>query len=313
MASRKEDELTLKSFLWALYQKIIDADIFSQAAQVAFYFSFALFPLLFFLITLFGIVLESDRGLKGELYLYLRQVMPFSVFDLVARTVDEIIENSTGGKATLGLLVALWSASAGVDSIRIALNAVHGKKETRSWFLTKTQSIVLTFVMALLIAGVLAIVFYGWQLVQILLGYVGLEVSSPLVLVSIQWASILVVMLVICEVMYNLLPNFRRYRWVLFTPGSIVAIVLWLVLTTAFRTYLGYFNSYNRAYGSLGAVIIMMLWLYLTAIAVMLGGAINAIVIERAEAKVKAESDTASSDCEAENSEPGDKAGSSQV
>ena len=57
-----------------------------------------------------------------------------------------------------------------------------------------------------------------------------------------------------------------------------MAIVLWIILTTAFRTYLGYFNSYNKAYGSLGAVIIMMLWLYLTATALMIGGVINAVL-----------------------------------
>lgn len=284
-----ESELTLKKFLWALYAKIVDGDVFSQAAQVAFYFSFALFPLLFFLVSLFGIVLESSKGLKGELYVYLRQVMPYSVFDLVARTLEEIIENSTGGKAALGLLVALWSASAGFDAIRVALNAVHGKRETRSWFLTKLHSIIITFVITVLVGAVLAIVFYGWQLVQLGLAYLGFEITSPLVLISIQWITILLVMLLTCEVIYNLLPNFRRYRWFLLTPGSIVAIVLWLVLTTGFRTYLGYFNSYNRAYGSLGAVIIMMLWLYLTAIAVMLGGAINAIVIEHAEEKEAAE------------------------
>ena len=283
MASQNNSALTPRNFFKALYDKVNDADIFSQAAQVAFYFSFALFPLLFFLVTVFGIVLESTKGLKGELFLYLRQVMPYSVYDLVARTVDEIIEGSSGGKATLGLLVALWSASAGFDAIRIALNAVHGKKETRSWFLTKTQSVVLTFVITALVACALAVVFYGWQLAQLALSHLDLEISSPLVLVCIQWIGILIVMLVTCEVMYNLLPNFRKYRWVLLTPGSIVAIGLWLISTTAFRTYLGYFNSYNKAYGSLGAVIIMMLWLYLTAIAVMLGGAINAIMIEHAE------------------------------
>lgn len=283
MEPEDDGTLTPRRFAKALYVKVIDGDIFSQAAQVAFYFSFALFPLLFFLITLFGIVLESSKGLKTELFVYMRQVMPYSVFDLVARTVDEIIDGSSGGKATLGLLVALWSASAGFDAIRVALNAVHGKRETRSWFLTKTQSVVLTFVIAALVAAALAVVFYGWQLAQLAVGYFGFEISSPLALVAVQWVSILVVMLVTCEVMYNLLPNFRRFRWVLLTPGSVTAIVLWLILTTAFRTYLGYFNSYNRAYGSLGAVIIMMLWLYLTAIAVMLGGAINAIMIEYAE------------------------------
>jgi len=164
--------------------------------------------------------------------------------------------------------------------IRSALNAVYELKERRSWPRTKAQSLFLTFVVTILTAVVLAIVFYGWQLVQYVLGGVGLEVTSPLILVTIQWISTLLVMLFVCEVIYNLLPNFRTFRWIWITPGSIVAIVLWILLTSGFRIYLGYFNSYNKAYGSLGAVIIMMLWLYLTASALMIGGAINSVLHE---------------------------------
>jgi membrane protein len=206
--------------------------------------------------------------------------MPFSVFDLVRKTVDEIVENSSGSKLTLGLLVAVWSASAGVDGIRSALNAVYNLKERRMIWRTKAESLVLTIVIAVLMAIVLAIVFYGWQLVGIGLAGIGLKVTSPLVLVAIQWIAILLVILFACEITYNVLPDFKEFHWIWITPGSIVAIVLWIALTSGFRAYLGYFDSYNKAYGSLGAVIIMMLWLYLTASALMIGGAINAVLRE---------------------------------
>lgn len=267
-----------KDFFIRLYNRSFDADILSRAAQVAFYFSFAIFPLLYFLVSIFGILLESSQDLRGELFSYLRQVMPFAVFELIRKTVDEIVENSSGGKATLGLLITLWSASAGVDGIRTSLNEVYNIKESRSWPRTKIQSLILTLVVSLLTTVVLAIVFYGWQLVQFGLSGIGLQVTSPLVLVSIQWISIFVVMLLVCEVIYNLLPDFKTFRWEWITPGSVVAIILWVIMTSGFRTYLGFFNSYNKAYGSLGAVIIMMLWLYLTASALMVGGAINAVL-----------------------------------
>ena len=77
-----------------------------------------------------------------------------------------------------------------------------------------------------------------------------------------------------------LLPNFKTFRWLRVTPGSIVAIILWILLSTGFRTYLAYYNSYNKAYGSLGAVIIMMLWLYLSAAALTVGGVINSVFEE---------------------------------
>ncbi|MEQ1605851.1 MAG: YihY/virulence factor BrkB family protein [Pyrinomonadaceae bacterium] len=281
-------EFDWKTFFVQLYEKAFGADIFSRAAQVAFYFSFALFPLLYFLVSLFGILLESSDGLRSELFSYMRQIMPLAVFDLVKRTVEEIVMNSTGGKATLGLAVTLWSASAGVDAIRTALNEIYGLKDSRFWFKTKAQSLLLTLVVSVLTTAVLAIVFYGWQLFQYSLASIGFQVTSPLILVSVQWISILLIMMFACEIIYNLLPDFRKFRWIWVTPGSIVAILLWIILTTGFRTYLGYFNSYNKAYGSLGAVIIMMLWLYLTASALMIGGAINAVLHDMRE---KAESE----------------------
>lgn len=267
-------------FLKLFYSRIFESDIFNRAAQVAFYFSFALFPLLYFLVSLFGIILESSDGLKSELLSYLRQIMPLTVFDLVQKTIDEIITNSTGSKAAIGLVLALWSASAGVDAIRSALNAIYRLNETRQWWRTKIESVVFTFVVSVLTGIVLAIVFYGWQLVQYGLVELGIAITSPLILVTIQWISILLVMLFACEIIYNLLPDFKHRRWIWITYGSIVAIILWIVLTTGFRVYLGFFNSYNKTYGSLGAVIIMMLWLYLTATALMIGGSINAVLNE---------------------------------
>src|SRR6476620_2271525 len=113
-----------KAFFRNLYDKITKTDVFNHSAQVAFYFSFAFFPLLLFLVSLFGLVLSSTEGLRAELYQYLAQIMPSTAFDLVHKTMDEIIQTSSSGKLTLGLLVTLWSASAGVDSLRDSLNDV---------------------------------------------------------------------------------------------------------------------------------------------------------------------------------------------
>lgn len=269
-----------KDLFWRLYERSFDADIFGRAAQVAFYFTFAIFPFIYFLVSLLGLLLETSDGFRSELFTYLNRLMPMAVFDLVKRTIDEIVANSSGGKVILGLLITLWSASTGVDAIRSALNDVYTLKETRSFWWTKLQSLALTLVVTVLTAFVLTVVFYGWELVQYSLASFGLEITSPLILVGIQWISILIVMLFACEIIYNLLPDFKKFRWKWIMPGSIVAILLWIIFTGVFRLYLGYFNTYNKAYGSLGAVIIMMLWLYLTALALMIGGAINAILHE---------------------------------
>jgi len=269
-----------KWFFVRIYERSFETDLFNRAAQVAFYFSFSLFPLLFFLLSLFGLILESTDTLRSELFIYLNRILPNAAFELVRTTVNEIADGSTTGKLTLGLAIALWSASAGIDSVRNALNAVYNAGETRFWIKIKLQSLILTFLTVILIAVVLIFFFYGWRLAQIAFTYAGIHITSPLLLVSIQWLAVILVLLFACEVVFNLLPNFKIRKWIWITPGSVVAILLWIGLTSGFRLYLQYFNSYNRTYGSLGAVIILMLWLYLTSIALLIGGLINAVAAE---------------------------------
>jgi len=280
--------ISIQHFAWErffgrLYNKVLETDIFGSAAQTAFYFSFSIFPLIYFLVSLFGLALESADALKSEVFAYLLRVMPLSAFELVRRTVDEVVANSSGGKLTLGLVITLWSASSGVDATRRALNAVYELKETRAWWRTKLESLGITLVVTFLAALTLAIVFYGTHLIDVLAVSLGIPNTSPLILISIQWLSILLLMLFACEIIFNLLPDFKRFQWRWITPGSVVAIVLWLMLTSLFRLYIASFNSYDRTYGSLGAVIILMFWLYLTALVVMVGGAINSVISDMRE------------------------------
>jgi membrane protein len=271
-----------KEFFLRLYNKADSADVFNRAAAVAFYFSFALFPLLLFLVTLAGIVLDNTETLRHDLYRYLYQIMPVSAYNLVKDTLDEIIENSSGGKLTLGIFITLWSASAGVDTLRNSLNTIYELKETRSWWKTKFQSLILTFLFILLLTVAIIAVSTGWEIFERLLGLVSLEVDSPLLLTAVQWVLILAVMLVATEVIYNWVPCHKKFRWSWITLGSAVAIVLWAITSSVFRIYLQYFNTYNKAYGSLGAVIILMLWMFLSGTAILLGGAINSVLSEMA-------------------------------
>jgi membrane protein len=278
--------ISLKDFFKRLYDKSwIEEDLMSSAAQVAFYFAFALFPLLLFLVTLFGIVLESAADLRAEMFFYLRQVMPGSASDLVQNTIDEVTQNSSGGKLSLGLAIALYSASAGIDSIRIALNGVYNLTEVRPFWKTKLLTLFLTFILALLITVALGIIFYGEKFLTLILDWISLPIPSPFFLGVLQWVTVLVVLISTFALLYNYLPKHKKNAWVWITPGAIVGIVLWLALSYAFRLYLDYFNTYDKTYGSLGAVIILMLWLYLTALVILIGGSINAVLQEFTDAE----------------------------
>lgn len=269
------DSEKIKKFFVRLYKKINDDDILGNAAQVAFYFTFALFPLLLFLISLFGIILNSTDDLRGELFVYLRQIMPGSAFTLIETTLQEVAENTSGSKLTIGILITLWSASAGIDNLRGALNEVYNLKENRSWFKTKLLAVLLTLGIGVLIFVAIVSVFYGTHLLDYLL-----PIDSPYLLMPLRWIIVLVALILTFALLYNFAPNHDAFEWKWITPGALVGIVLWLLLSGIFRVYLNYFDSYAKTYGSLGAVIILLLWLYLTALVILIGGAINAIFDE---------------------------------
>jgi membrane protein len=210
----------------------------------------------------------------------MKQVMPVSAYDLVFKTIGEITENSSGGKLTIGIIAALWAASAGIDSIRVALNGVYNLTETRPWWKTKLLSVGLTFGLAILLTIALGVVFYGGKFISLILGTLNFSISSPFFLGFLQVVTVLAVLITIFAIIYNKIPDHTKYKWVWVTPGAIVGIALWLLLSYGFRLYLGYFDSYDKTYGSLGAVIILMLWLYLTALVILVGGTINAVLQE---------------------------------
>lgn len=271
-----------KDFFRRLKDKISDDDILGNAAQVAFYFSFALFPLLLFLMSLLGIILSDKTELQAELFTILGQVMPASAFELVRTTMEEVTAHASGGKLTLGLLITLWSASAGIDNMRGTLNGVYNLKETRSWFKAKLTTFLLTLGVGVLILIALGVAVYGGHL----LGSAGID--SAYIKEPLQWLAVLCVVILIFAVIYNFAPNHDPFEWKWITPGSVGGVILWVLLSGIFRIYLHYFDSYAATYGSLGAVIILMLWLYLTAFVILLGGAANAILDEKSGIKKEA-------------------------
>ena len=269
-----------KRFFERLYEKSMDEEITSRAAQVAFYFIFALFPLLLFVISLFGLILRSGNNLQQKLFGYLGQVMPASAFDLVTKTITDVVSNSSGGTLTVGFVIALWSASAGMDSIIVALNDVYKITETRPWWKRKLTSVLLTLAVALLIFFALAFVIYGSNLLDLLLTTVNLPPLLPLVSNIISFVIVAIALLFILTLIYTFAPNHPQTEWKWINTGSIAALVLWLLFSIGFRVYLHYFNSYAQTYGSVGAIIILLLWLYLTALVILIGGTINAVLDE---------------------------------
>ena len=276
--------LTWKELGKRVISEIQSDDVFGRAAQLAYYFLLALFPLLLFLTSVIGLLLGPGTGLRHALFDYLGRVMPGSAFNLVDSTMSEVSAASGGGKITFGLLAALWAASNGMGAITEALNAAYNVKESRPWWKQRLTAISLTFVLSILIISALALVLYGGRLANQIAETYGFDDLFTITWKLLQWPIVLGFMLLAFALIYYLAPDLHKQKWLWITPGSVIGVGLWLLVSFGFKLYLHFFDSYSKTYGALGAVIILMLWFYLTGAAILIGGEVNSEIENAAAA-----------------------------
>jgi membrane protein len=276
--------------LWQLTRNVIresiEDDLPEHASALAFDFFLALFPLLFFLLTLFGLFAFHSSQLQSSLLDYFADFLPFAGFEILRKVTEELAANASSGKLTFGILVALWFASGGVVSMISTLNVVYHVRDGRSWFKVRAIALGLTLALAALILGALLIVFVGGRFVD----WAGneLHLTSTVVFVwkELQWPAALLFMLAPYSLIYYFGPNLEERRWHWISPGAAFGVFLWLATSGAFRIYLHYIDTYTATYGSLGALAILLVWLYVTGLAFLIGGEVNA-QIERAATQAR--------------------------
>jgi membrane protein len=191
---------------------------------------------------------------------------------LIYTTVDEIGQNADGSKLSFGILTALWIASSGMGAISEALNAMYGVRESRPWWKVRLASVGLTIALAVLIISALLLILYGGEIGEAITKYFNQTKDFETFWIVAQVPFVLAFVLLTFAMIYYFAPNLYDQKWYWITPGSIVGILLWLLVSFLFRIYLRYFDTYSATYGTLGAVIVLMLWFYLTGVAILIGG-----------------------------------------
>jgi membrane protein len=264
--------------VWAEFSADEVAD---RAAALAYYFLFALFPALLFLTALLGLLPIPD--LMDRLMAYVSQALPGDAASIIQKTLGEIVAGAGGSLLSIGVLGALWAGSNGMSSIMSALNVAYDVKESRPWWKAKLLAIGLTLGFSVFILSALVLIVFGPKIGEKIAGVVGLGAVFTFAWNIVSIPVVMVLVAIGIGLVYYLAPNVEQHwRWV--TPGSAVALVLWLVASFALRFYVTNFANYNATYGSIGGVILLMLWLYLSGMALLLGAEVNA-EIEHAAAR----------------------------
>jgi membrane protein len=270
-----------------LWRQIWEDDVLGRCAELGYFFLFSAFPLLLFLTTLLGYLAGASAQLRWSLFWYIARLSPSQeVTALLADTLNEITVAKSGVKLYVSLFAAIWVASNGMLAVGRTLNAAYGFRESRRVWIRRPLAMALTIAFAILVAGALALVFYGGMIADALAARI---VFGPFLLVVwhlLRWPLVVAFLVLSFDLVYNFAPNLRGSmdrHWL--TPGAVTGVVLLLGASYALRSYLGYFHRLTTAYGSLGAVILLLLWFYLIGFAILMGGEVNSEIARELDAR----------------------------
>ncbi len=206
------------------------------------------------------------------------QLGPASAVDTFKGPIETITESS--GSASLALVIglagALWTASGYVGAFMRASNSIYEIEEGRPFFKLRPLQILVTLILELMLAIVVVGLIVSGPLASAIGSAAGVGDTALTVFNIVKWPVLLVIVSLMLAVLYYAAPNAKLPGFTWISPGSVVAVVVWILASAAFAFYVANFGSYDQTYGTLGGVVTFLVWLWITNLAVLFGAELNA-------------------------------------
>jgi membrane protein len=254
----------------------LDDGVTDAAAALAYYAFLAIPAAMLLALGLFGLLAGPDA--VDTLVERLSTVIPAEATTLVRDSLDRLVANQ-GGSATLlsvGVLLALWTATGAMTALMRALNRAYDRDETRGFVRQRLTALAMVGFTLLAFALVLGLLVLGPHLADWIGGAVGMETLVGWVWWTAQWPILLLGLLAAFAGILYLGPNVDHPRWRFLTPGAALAVLIWLVASGLFAVYTSMFGSYNKTWGTAAAVVVTLVWLWLSGLALLVGAEVNA-------------------------------------
>jgi membrane protein len=245
-------------------------ELADRAAALTYYGVLSLFPALLVLVSLLGI---SGQSATQQVLDNVNKLAPGSARDIISNAVQQLQGRGGVGSlmAVVGIVLAVWSASGYVAGFIRTANAVYDMPEGRPvWKVLPIRVGVTVVLLVLAVISALIVVFTG-GIAQQAGSALGIGDTALTAWSIAKWPVLVVLVTVMIGLLYWASPNVkgRGFRWI--TPGSVLALLIWLLASAGFAFYVANFASYNKTYGTLAGVIVFLVWLWISNIAILLG------------------------------------------
>lgn len=256
-------------------REFTDDDMTTYAAALAYHGLLALFPFVIFLIAVLGF-LNIPQFFDAVLE-QARTFLPADAYQPLQDVITEIQAQQSGGLLSFGIVTAIWAASSGIRALMKALNTAYDVEETRPLWKLYLLSIGYTIGLAILAISAIALMLLGPQAMQWLADQIGLGGAFVTIWTWVRWPVAVLLLTLAAAVAYYVSPNVEQ-PFALITPGSFLAVLVWILASIGFSIYVSNFANYSATYGSLGGVIVLLFFFFISAAVLLLGAEINAEV-----------------------------------
>jgi membrane protein len=275
-------ELSGRAWVAALRRTIAefqDDELLDRAAALTFFALLSLFPALVVMAALLGIFGQYPQTIDSMAEILTGAGVARDTVDSIRTPLDEVVRSTGGAGALLGigLVGAIWSASGYIGAFRRASNAVYEVEEGRPFWKLRPLQIALTIGAVLSISLIAFSVALTGTLAESAGNVLGIGDATLTAWNIVKWPVLLIIASLIIAVLDWATPNVKQ-QFHLISPGSVVALVIWIIATLGFSLYLSTIGSYNKTYGTLGGLIALLVWLWLSNMALLFGAELNSEV-----------------------------------
>ena len=204
--------------------------------------------------------------------------MPQEAITLLQGSLERSTQSHGQGVAmtVVGFALALWTTTSAASTLMSTTTRAFDRDDRRGFARKRLVALVIVAALGIGAGLVLTLLVLGPHVER----WVGDATGAP-TLVSwlwwtLQWPLLVAGLMFAFAVTLALGPDVDDRRWRLISPGAVVALVVWLLASSAFALYASRFGSYDKSWGTISAVVVTLVWLWLTSAALLFGAEIDA-------------------------------------
>jgi membrane protein len=270
------DDVSWKAIVKRAGKAMLSHNLMMIAQALAYSTFMAIPAVLLVVVGLFTLLAGPDT--INTVIAHMQTFMPGQATQLLNDSLHQLdARPSTGIVMTVvGLVLAVWTTTGAMTSYMTAINLAYDREDRRSFVKKRVAAVTMAACIGFAFILIAALLIFGPMLESWVGRHLGIQSVLAVVWWVVQWPILIAGLLAAFATLLYLGPDVDHPRWRFLTPGSLVAVAVWLISSGLFAVYTSSFGSYNKTWGSLSAVIVMLTWLWITGLALLFGAEINA-------------------------------------